>query len=87
MRVTRVLPERKNLLTILEDGRVISPSTHEAQVKNVYLFQKPVIEKPSTTLRELENSGLLHQWAQRSSTLSSEPRTKELEFLYKDKHD
>jgi len=33
MRVTRVLPERKNLLTILEDGGVISPSTHEAQVK------------------------------------------------------
>ena len=33
MRVTRVLPERKNLLTVLEDGGVISPSTQEAQVK------------------------------------------------------
>ena len=27
------------------------------------LLQKPVIKKPSTTLRELENSGLLHQRA------------------------
>ena len=30
------------------------------------MLQKPVLEKPSTTLRELENSGLLCQWAQRS---------------------
>ena len=30
------------------------------------MFQKPVIEKPSTILRELENSGVLHQWTQRS---------------------
>ena len=30
------------------------------------LLQKPVIKKPSTTLRELENSGLLRQRAQRS---------------------
>ena len=29
------------------------------------LLQKPVLEKPSTTLGELENSGLLCQWAQR----------------------
>ena len=28
--------------------------------------QKPVLEKPSTTLGELENSGLLCCWAQRS---------------------
>ena len=30
------------------------------------LLQKPVLEKPSTTLGELENSGLLHRRAQRS---------------------
>ena len=30
------------------------------------LLQKPVLEKPSTTLRELENSGLLHLRAQRT---------------------
>ena len=31
-----------------------------------HLLQKPVLEKPSTTLGELENSGLLRQQAQRS---------------------
>ena len=30
------------------------------------LLQEPVLEKPSTTLRELENSGLLRRQAQRS---------------------
>ena len=30
------------------------------------LLQKPVLKKPSTTLREFENSGLLRRWAQRS---------------------
>ena len=30
------------------------------------MLQKPVIEKPSTTLGELENLGLLCRWAQRS---------------------
>ena len=30
------------------------------------VFQKPVLEKPSTTLRELENSGLLRRQAQGS---------------------
>ena len=30
------------------------------------MLQKPVLEKPSSTLGELENSGLLHQRAQRS---------------------
>ena len=39
----------------------------------VLLLQKPVIEKPNTTLEELKNSGLLCQWAQRVNTLSSEP--------------
>ena len=32
----------------------------------VILLQKPVLEKPSTTLGELENSSLLCQQAQRS---------------------
>ena len=32
---------------------------------SILVLQKPVLEKPSTTLRELENSGLLHQRAQR----------------------
>ena len=41
-------------------------------------LQKPVIEKPSTTLGELENSGLLHRQAQ-----SSEPHTKGLQSFYK----
>ena len=30
------------------------------------MLLKPLIKKPSTTLRELENSGLLRWWAQRS---------------------
>ena len=33
---------------------------------HVRVLQKPVIEKPSTTLGELENSGLSHWRAQRS---------------------
>ena len=33
---------------------------------HVRVLQKPVIEKPSTALGELENSGLLRWWAQRS---------------------
>ena len=35
-------------------------------IGKVMLLQKPVIEKPSTTLAELENSGLLRWQAQRS---------------------
>ena len=35
-------------------------------IGKVMLLQKPVIEKPSPTLAELENSGLLHQRAQGS---------------------
>ena len=30
------------------------------------VWQKPVIERPSTTFGELENSGLLRRWVQRS---------------------
>ena len=30
------------------------------------VLHKPGITKPSTTLCELESSGLLHRWAQRS---------------------
>ena len=47
-------------------------------IGKVMLLQKPVIEKPSTTLAELENSGLLHRQAQ-----SSEPHTKGLQSFYK----
>ena len=32
---------------------------------DLILLQKPVVEKLSTTIGELENSGLLCQWAQR----------------------
>ena len=45
----------------------------------VLLLQKPVIEKPSTTLGELENSGLLCRRAQRSYHSNSDPRTKGLQ--------
>ena len=48
------------------------------KVSKLILLQKPVIEKPSTTLRELENLGLLHRQAQ-----SSEPQTKGLQSFYK----
>ena len=40
--------------------------TYESMMSTVWKLQKPVIEKPSTTLGELENSGLLRRWAQRS---------------------
>ena len=49
----------------------------------VLLLQKPVIEKPSTTLGKLENSGLLCQWAQRSYHSNSEPPTKGLQSFYR----
>ena len=48
------------------------------KVSKMILLQKPVIKKPSTTLRELENSGLLCSQAQ-----SSEPQTKRLQSFYK----
>ena len=38
----------------------------DVNVLVMILLQKPVLEKPSTTLRKLENSGLLHRRAQRS---------------------
>ena len=40
--------------------------TSEQLDVHVRVLQKPVIEKPSATLGELENSGLLCQRAQRS---------------------
>ena len=46
--------------------RLQAMKLHSFMEKRVTLLQKPEIEKPSTTLRELENSGLLHRWAQRS---------------------
>ena len=50
---------------------------------SIMLLQKSLIEKPSTTLGELENSGLLHRQAQRVNTLSSEPWTKGLQSFYR----
>ena len=44
------------------------------------MLQKPVLEKPSTTLGELENSGLLCWWAQRSLSLRATSRTAEVEM-------
>ena len=57
--------------------QVYAPSSNaeEAEIERLYedlqdlleeMWQKPVLKKPSTTLRELENSGLLHRRAQRS---------------------
>ena len=45
------------------------------------VLQKPVLEKPSTTLGELENSGLLLCGPRGVNTPVSEPQTKGLEFL------
>ena len=45
------------------------------------VLQKPVLEKPSTTLGELENSGLLLCGPRGVNTPISEPQTKGLEFL------
>ena len=57
--------------------QVYAPSSNaeEAEIELLYedlqdlleeMWQKPVLKKPSTTLRELENSGLLCRQAQRS---------------------
>ena len=58
-------------LPSLQPDRATSLAAQGAGVVEISLgppemWQKPVIKKPSTTLRELENSGLLHWWAQRS---------------------
>ena len=55
----------------LQPSRATSLAAQEADVVGISLgppemLQKPVIEKPNTTFRELENSGLLCQRAQRS---------------------
>ena len=42
------------------------PGSSVQGILQVRMLQKPVIKKPSTTLGELENSGLLCRWAQRS---------------------
>ena len=56
---------------LLQPGQATSLATQGAGVVGVSLgppemLQKPVIEQPSTTLGELENSGLLRWWAQMS---------------------
>ena len=55
----------------LQPDRATSPAAQEASMVGISLgppemLQKSVLEKQSPTLRELENSGLLCQWAQRS---------------------
>ena len=55
----------------LQHGRATSPAAQGAGVVGISLgppemLQKPVLKKPSTALRGLENSGLLHQQAQSS---------------------
>ena len=58
------------------------------RVQSLVLLQKPVLEKPSTTLKELENSSLLFQGAQRSEHSNLWAPNKEVtEFLYMDRHD
>ena len=47
------------------------------------LLQKPVIKKPNTTLKELENSGLLHWGPRGINSPSSEPQTKGLQSFYR----
>jgi len=47
------------------ETNALGSSTHQEGEK-VHVLQKTVLKKPSTTLRELENSGLLRWWAQRS---------------------
>ena len=46
------------------------------------MLQKPVLENPSSTLGELENSGLLHRRPRGVTTPSSEPQTKGLQSFY-----
>ena len=64
----------------LQPGRATSRAAQGAEVVGISLgppemLQKPVLEKLSTTLGELENSGLLCRQAQRSSqALSPEQR-------------
>ena len=56
--------DHNRLLKILEGMGI--PDHLTCLLRNLLLLQKPVLEKPSTTLRELENSGLLHRQAQKS---------------------
>ena len=52
------------------------------------MLQKPVVKNPSTILGELENSGLLCWWAQRSKHSKVWALNKGVtEFLYLDRHD
>ena len=53
---------------LISQQKICQPyiSQRKDTYKDAVMLQKPGLEKPSTTLRELENSGLLRQWAQRS---------------------
>ena len=57
-------------------------------VEYILMLQKPVLEKPSTTLGELENSGLLRGTGPEELTLQAlSHKQKVTEFLYMDRHD
>ena len=65
------LPDVKSWLTgkdpdATKDFRAGGEGSNRGWDGWMVLLQKPVLEKPSTTLRELENSGLLHRRAQRT---------------------
>ena len=76
--ITAFLPRSKRLLiswlhspstVILEPKKIKSVTIATLFLSiccEVMVLQKLELEKPSTTLRELKNSGLLLRWAQRS---------------------
>ena len=65
------VPPRSSQTPLLQHNRATRQAAQGAGMIGISLgppemLQKPVLEKPSPTLRELENSGLLCRWAQRS---------------------
>ena len=65
------VPLRSSQAPLLQSSQATSQAAKRAGMVGISLeppemLQKPVLEKPSPTLRVLENSGLLHQWAQRT---------------------
>ena len=65
----------------------ILPTSSKLKWK-IMVLQKPVLEKPSTTLGELENSGLLRGTGPEELTLQAlSHKQKVTEFLYMDRHD
>ena len=65
------VPPRSSQTPLLQHNRATRQAAQGAGMIGISLgppemLQKPVLKKPSTTLGELENSGLLHRRAQRS---------------------